>query len=338
MSSLPSVSSTVSKSNDLISASYSLTVREQRLILAALSTIDPREKMPEQIVITADYYKAVFGSSNPYRDMQIAAEALYDRSVRLQTESEKGDVRWLAEKWTSHTDGKSGGHVRLVFTRAISVYLSELRKRFTTYAIHRIAKLETVYAFRIFEMLVRFSDTGWHRVSIPDLAKMLELPKSYQRASNLKARVLEVAKREINESSGMKIEYEIIYKKGKATHVDFKIDDEVKKAKIQPATDEGAKEEGQSEGEQGDNHPGNAPSSNSGTAAAEKPASAPPGNRRDPKARSSGNSGNGNSQGTAHLEIDEKNFDAEKHRERYLEERAKMQEMLGKSGLKLKGV
>lgn len=36
----------VTKANDLISASYRLTLQEQRLLLAAIAQVDPRKPMP----------------------------------------------------------------------------------------------------------------------------------------------------------------------------------------------------------------------------------------------------------------------------------------------------
>jgi len=38
---------TVTKSNDLIEAGYSLTLNEQRLLLVAISKIDPRKPMSQ---------------------------------------------------------------------------------------------------------------------------------------------------------------------------------------------------------------------------------------------------------------------------------------------------
>ncbi len=48
MSSKEPSSLLVTKANDLISASYRLTLQEQRLLLAAIAQVDPRKPMPSK--------------------------------------------------------------------------------------------------------------------------------------------------------------------------------------------------------------------------------------------------------------------------------------------------
>jgi len=51
----------VTKANDLISASYRLTLQEQRLLLAAIAQVDPRKPMPSKITVTAANFADIYG-------------------------------------------------------------------------------------------------------------------------------------------------------------------------------------------------------------------------------------------------------------------------------------
>lgn len=211
----------VSKANDLIAASYSLTFREQRLLLAAISLVYPKEEMPKEIVVSAEYYNSIFQVANPYRDMKEAAERLFERFLIFENNIETGKVHWVSEIGAA----KNKGHVRVVFTDAMMPYLSLLSQRFSTYDLRRIAKLSSGHAIRIFEMLNQFKSTGMLVIKIAELRRRLQLPASYDRVSNLKGKVLDVALAEINESTGFNVVYETVYEGRTATGLIFRFTD-----------------------------------------------------------------------------------------------------------------
>ncbi|EKT4485241.1 TPA: replication initiation protein, partial [Pseudomonas aeruginosa] len=50
----------VTKSNSLIAASYRLTLNEHRLVLAAISQIDPRKPLPRPIRVCAHDFAELY--------------------------------------------------------------------------------------------------------------------------------------------------------------------------------------------------------------------------------------------------------------------------------------
>lgn len=79
----------VVKSNELITASYAMTVNEQRLLLACISQIDSRQKLEGDAVFTLtveqarDLFYSRGDQRHAYRDLQVAAERLFERKVRI---------------------------------------------------------------------------------------------------------------------------------------------------------------------------------------------------------------------------------------------------------------
>lgn len=198
---------TVVKANDLITASYPMTVREHRLLLAAITLVDSRSTMTElnerEIVITAEYYNKIFEVSNPYRDMNDAAKRLSERWVFFENQKEYGRMRWVSEVG----EAKNKGHVRLIFSEGIAPFLSELSGRFASYEIKRVAKLTSAYSFRLFEMLNQFQTTRLVRMSIESFSYRLCLPSSYKRIGDLKMKVLDPAIAELDKHSGLVVQY-----------------------------------------------------------------------------------------------------------------------------------
>ncbi len=211
----------VSKANELIAASYSLSVREQRLLLAAISLIYPKVEMPKEIIVTAEYYNSIFNVVNPWRDMNEGAKKLFDRFVIFENDLEHGKLHWLSEIGSA----KQQGHVRIVFTDGMLPYLSLLSTRFSSYDLRRIAKLSSIYAIRIFEMLIQFQSTGFLSIGIDALKTRLNLSPGYDRIDNLRSKLLAPSLEDINEHTGLNVVYEILYQGRKATTVVFKFSD-----------------------------------------------------------------------------------------------------------------
>ena len=77
----------VSKSNNLIDASYKLNVQAQKLVLACLRKIDsrPDKSIPKEISLTASEFSNLMGIDikNAHREFYKAADALFKSSIHF---------------------------------------------------------------------------------------------------------------------------------------------------------------------------------------------------------------------------------------------------------------
>ena len=163
----------VTKSNDLVMAAYKLTLNEQRLLLAAISQIDPRKPMPRPISITAQDFSEQYGIplKHAYEALKEATSALYERDIKTFDGRYKSRFRWVDR--VDYLDG--GGETKLFFTVHVQPYLVHLNQRFTTYELKRIADLTSTHSIRLFELLQQFRSTGFYRVSVAEFRELLEL-------------------------------------------------------------------------------------------------------------------------------------------------------------------
>jgi len=193
----------VTKSNDLVVAAYKLTLNEQRLLLAAISQIDPRKTMPRPISITANEFAEQYQIpvKQAYEALKEASNALYERDIKTFDGRFKSRFRWVDR--VDYLEG--GGETKLYFTIHVQPYLVHLNKRFTTYELKRVADLSSTHSIRLFEMLQQFRATGFYTVSVDEFRELLELGPSYERYSNLKGKVIDPAIKELREKSGMDI-------------------------------------------------------------------------------------------------------------------------------------
>lgn len=207
----------VSKHNDLVSASYRLTLAEQRLILAAIAQIDPRKPMPKGLSVMAADYAAIYGISpnQAYEQMQDAAKMLFNSQITSIRGTGKSMgirlIRWVQE--CEYIKGEA--RVELVFSDSVRPYLSRLHSHVTSYDLWRVARLDSAHSFRLFEMLMQFKKTGWVYMTVDELRERLALGESYQRFNNLRQRVIDPAVAELKEKAGLNVSVELI-KEGRA--------------------------------------------------------------------------------------------------------------------------
>ena len=210
----------VVKSNELITASYAMTVNEQRLLLACIGQIDSRTTLDNGAVFrlsveqARDLFYTKGDQRHAYRDMQDACERLFERKVRIALpESQELLTRFVQ----SIVFDPENGTADLRFAYEILPYLSQLEANFTKYRLSNIVQLTSSHAVRIYELIVSWATQGqyYKEMEIDAFRELLGLGEKYKQNSELKARVTIPAMQQINESTDF--ELDISFRKSKRT-------------------------------------------------------------------------------------------------------------------------
>ncbi len=195
----------VAKGNELITASYSLSISEQRVILLCLAKLDSRKSMPYgyEFTISVDDLSKETGVTreNAYRDLRNAINRLYDRNIRLDQNNPEATMRWLWKKVPS----KENGTITVSFSPEIMPYISELKERFTSYRLRDVSRFKNSYSIRIYELLSQFKKRNELMVDIKWLRDALALGEKYPRNIDLKRNVIFPAINEINDYSNLNV-------------------------------------------------------------------------------------------------------------------------------------
>ena len=235
----------VSKSNTLVEASYTLNLVAQRLIVLAI--IKARNQGDLSQVggihrITAIEYQAHFVCTLPtaYESLKSACDSLYESNFVWIGEDEDGDPQTNSARFVQRATYNEGkGYVEVMFSNDIIPLITRLSKEYTEYELIQIRNLNSVYALRVFEMLMQWRIVGrTPMVTIESLRNRLGIADhQYKLMSNLKARVLDLAINEINEHTDITVKYKQ-HKQGKAI-TGFTFTFKQKKAPKQTAIDDG---------------------------------------------------------------------------------------------------
>ena len=200
------------KDNSLINASYYLDLVEQRLILLAI--IEARkETNSSELYVHAESYANHFEvtKNTAYEALQTACKNLFDRRFTYQRLSKKGVLETVVSRWVQTAIyAENGGYIAIKFSDDVMPLITKLEKHFTSYELEQVKDLTSIYAIRLYEMLVQWRGNGkTPQIKLNELRNKLGiLEGEYERIANFKAKVLDFAIKQINEHTDITATYE----------------------------------------------------------------------------------------------------------------------------------
>lgn len=183
----------VIQSNKLIEARYSLTVGEQRLILAMVSMIKPNDSEFTEYTIPLAELARLLGIdlSYTYAEIDKITDRLMSRVLHIRMQN--GDLMKLQWVCTAIHQKNS---VILSFAPKLKPYLLRLQKAFTITDLNAVKNFQSIYSIRIYQFLKQYAGIGQREFLIDELKSILGIEGQYTAFQDLKRRVLLQAKKE----------------------------------------------------------------------------------------------------------------------------------------------
>lgn len=210
----------VSMSNRLARSAQGLNLSEKRLVAIGLASTDsvPLKALTLgvnsgwKMRVSAQEYAEQYGiSANvAYEQLKSSSEKLFERYVRYEVKNRRtGALEEKKFRWVSGVHYASGeGYVELNFSPEIAPHLLGLRKQFTTYKLRHTAAFDSIYAWRLYELLQSWKDTGLYSPTIETFWDAVEAPPSCRKDFKaLRVRVIEPAVEAIRAKAGLIVEW-----------------------------------------------------------------------------------------------------------------------------------
>lgn len=228
------------KSNSLVEASYSLSTVEFRILQIIFAEISEYEDSKgfwegREFTVTAKQYSTVFnvGLVTAYEALKEASDRLFNRYFTYERVWQKPDyIEVVKSRWVQKIGySQQSGQISLQLTEDVKDLVGKLKANFTQYKVKQIADLSSIYALRLYEMLIQWASIK--KTPVIDLKTLRErlgvLDHEYSRIFDFKKNVLDIGITQINKNSDIKAKYsqhkigrsisgfhfELGYKKGK---------------------------------------------------------------------------------------------------------------------------
>jgi plasmid replication initiation protein len=206
----------VSMSNRLARSAQNLNLVEKRLIALGLANTDSMKPQKAgtnsgwKVNLSAREYAEVFdvAANTAYEQLKSAAENIFERYVRYVS-TDRGKLEEHKFRWVSSATYIPGeGRVEMNFSPEIAPHLLGLRSHFTSYKLRHAAGLDTVYAWRLFELLSSWKSTGFYTCRIEEFWDAMEVPISLRKDfKGLRVRVIEPAVASLEAKAAMLIKW-----------------------------------------------------------------------------------------------------------------------------------
>ena len=211
------------KRNDFLRLGYSLTIMEQRLLLACISQVDSRSKLEKEdaFEVTVQEIQDIFGNERSkqfYRDLELAADRILTRLITHK----KSDTVIRKFHWVHTVDYiKDESKIILHFHPDIIPYISEITERFTRYKLNDVKDFKCIYSLRLYELFAQFQGIESREITIDELRLLLDLDKKYLLYAEFKRCVIEKSINEINAHSNLTVKFNEQRKGRKVNAIQF---------------------------------------------------------------------------------------------------------------------
>lgn len=203
----------VVKSNQLIQKTrYSLTEKEQKIILYLISKIQPSDTDLKQYTFSLSEFCQICGidaagkSGSSYSHAKQTIQALHDKSFWVKEPDGKERLYcWVREAEIE------GSQVTIELDPKLKPFLLQLRENFTQYELEYSLAMRGKYALRLYEMLKSYAELGHYNISISELRSKLIIDKKiYTQFKEFKRNVLNKAIEEINIYTDLQVKLQVL--------------------------------------------------------------------------------------------------------------------------------
>lgn len=233
----------VVQANELIRGKQDeLTLLEAKLVRLAISQILQYDKNFKTYTChISDLAKFLeIDKSNIYKEVENLITNLMRKVITIRKFPDKnGNLRWVKFHWVS-TAQYDNGEITIKLSDELAPYLIGLDELFTKYTYSSIIALPTVYAIRMYELLVSHQSSVFKKVSdinftgialekneiafsIEYLREYFNCEDKYNNASDFIKRIIEPSIKAINEKTVSRFCFRKVKKGRSITHIIFNV-------------------------------------------------------------------------------------------------------------------
>jgi plasmid replication initiation protein len=210
--------------NNLIEARYRLGLQEKRVVIWLTSQVQQTDGDFKDHTLSIKDFAELTGvrGDRLYSELQKITRRLMRRIISIYP---IGEDRLIQVAWLGSADYKfDQGTVALSFHPNLQPFMLNLKNHFTALNLSDLMGLQSVYSIRIFELLKQYELIGNREISLKDLREYCGIDSDkYKKFNDLKKRVIESAKEEINEKTDILIGYEEVKTARRVTSIRFSI-------------------------------------------------------------------------------------------------------------------
>lgn len=199
--------------NAITSGRYDYSACMLDILFMILSGLETGKR---EYLISAKEIELITGRVWNYQQLRTSTEMIGSRMFEIET-AETYKQLWLFS-YVEYLKGM--GTFKVKINEEALPFFFELKNNFTSMQLKSVLNCSSKYAKRLYALACQWRSVGKKRFEILELKKMLGLinkkgEEQFERISAFKSQVLDIAKKQINENTDIKFDYELT-KKGRS--------------------------------------------------------------------------------------------------------------------------
>lgn len=228
----------VVKANELVTSQIDWTIREYRIFVAHVSKIsrDDDRFEPQSVRIKELCRMSGIRTESLYEEAKGIADRLTDKKIRVEKGQKGSRTAGVVNVYASCAYREECGELVGRFTEEMGPFLLRLKDHFTMYYRRQALSLRSIYSVRFYEILKRYEYQGGFKLSVEELRTIFNLHNKYRRFRDLKRRVIERARAELDEKADVSFEYSVLRDGQKPVAVEFEVKSGIEEKEALPTS------------------------------------------------------------------------------------------------------
>ena len=148
-------------------------------------------------------------SQKDYEHLKEASKEMAELMVEIRNPNDQHEWQKLPLLTVKGHDKKN--YIKVKFVEDVKPFFLNLQKEYTKYLFRAVSKFRSPHSLRIYELCKQYwSFKSSRKFKVSTLKELLYIPDKYHRFSDFKRDVLERAKKEINATSDILLDYQVI--------------------------------------------------------------------------------------------------------------------------------
>lgn len=210
----------IKQHNTITSGRYDFSACQLDVLFMLLACIDESDVPNKRYNIRVKDIELITGRKWDYNQIKDSNEDMMSRVFEII--SERNNLMQInLFSLVEYLDGM--GSFDIVINEPARPYFFDLKSNFTLLELKSVLSCSSKHAKRLYALACQWRNTGVHTYSIGELKEILGLkdpkgkePEQYNQIGQLKEKVLDVAKKQINERTDISFDYELLKTRGRS--------------------------------------------------------------------------------------------------------------------------
>lgn len=206
----------VVQANELITGKQNLKLNSAKIMRALIMQIKPDdEEMKSYVIGIPELSKLLgVGAANLYRNMDSITDDILTNHVAIKDHHQG---KFIKIQWVSACAYQKGVGLAVKMNPLLKPFLLNLQEHYTQYQLENILAMKSVYAIRIYELIqkeqiIKFIPKEGTSIvlTIKQIREACDCEDKFGKISQFKAKVLDVAVKEIQRTTSYTISYDCL--------------------------------------------------------------------------------------------------------------------------------